>query len=187
MCVCVCMCGLVAQSCPTLCDLMDCSMAGFSVHGISQARIMEWVIISFSRDVYFGSAGSSLLCRLFSIFREWGVLSTCITRAFHCGGFSCCRTWALRLIDFRRCSPWAHGCDAGAQWLCGMWDPPGTGIESVSPALAGRLNPWTTMEALRFRYFLSAVLGKLLSFLSLLFPVCPFWRGKEGRFTEHRL
>ena len=124
--------------------------------------------------VYFGSAGSSLLCRLFSIFREWGVLSTCITRAFHCGGFSCCRTWALRLIDFRRCSPWAHSCDAGAQWLCGMWDPPGTGIESVSPALAGRLNAWTTMEALRFRYFLSAVLGKLLSFLSLLFPVCPF-------------
>ena len=39
----------VAQSCPTLCDPMDCSPAGSSVHGILQARIMEWVAISFSR------------------------------------------------------------------------------------------------------------------------------------------
>ena len=36
---------LVAQSCPTLCDLMDCSPPGSSVHGISQARILEWVAI----------------------------------------------------------------------------------------------------------------------------------------------
>ena len=39
----------IAQSCPTLCDPMDCSLPGSSVHGISQARIMEWVAISFSR------------------------------------------------------------------------------------------------------------------------------------------
>ena len=39
----------VAQSSPTLCDPMDCSLPGFSVHGISQARILEWVTISFSR------------------------------------------------------------------------------------------------------------------------------------------
>ena len=39
----------VAQSCPTLCDPMDCSPAGFSVLGILQARILEWVAISFSR------------------------------------------------------------------------------------------------------------------------------------------
>ena len=40
---------LVAQSCPTLCDPMDCSPPGSSVHGILQARILEWVAISFSR------------------------------------------------------------------------------------------------------------------------------------------
>ena len=34
---------------PTLCDLMDCSLPGFSVHGILQARILEWVAISSSR------------------------------------------------------------------------------------------------------------------------------------------
>ena len=34
---------LVAQSCPILCDPMDCSPLGSSVHGILQARILEWV------------------------------------------------------------------------------------------------------------------------------------------------
>ena len=40
---------LVAQWCPTLCDAMDCSLPGSSVHGIFQARILEWVAIPFSR------------------------------------------------------------------------------------------------------------------------------------------
>ena len=39
----------VAQLCLTLCDPMDCSLSGSSVHGILQARILEWVAISFSR------------------------------------------------------------------------------------------------------------------------------------------
>ena len=42
---------LVAQSCPTLCNAMDCSPPGSSIHGIFQARISEWVTISFSRDL----------------------------------------------------------------------------------------------------------------------------------------
>ena len=42
----------VAQSCPTLCDPMDCSLPGFSVCGILQARILKWVAISFSRRSY---------------------------------------------------------------------------------------------------------------------------------------
>ena len=42
---------LVAQSCPTICDPMDCSPLSSSVHGILQARILEWVAISFSRDI----------------------------------------------------------------------------------------------------------------------------------------
>ena len=40
---------LVAQSLPTLWDLMDCSPSGSSAHGILQARILEWIAISFSR------------------------------------------------------------------------------------------------------------------------------------------
>ena len=96
----------------------------------------------FFKDIYlfiFGCAGSSLLCGLFSIFREWGLLSACSTWAFHCGGFSC-RARALGCLDFSRCSLWAHSCDAGAQLLCGRWDPLGAGIESVSPTLASGLS-----------------------------------------------
>ena len=42
-------CSFVAKSCPTLCDPVDCSPPGSSVHGILQARILGWVAISFSR------------------------------------------------------------------------------------------------------------------------------------------
>ena len=49
LCVCVCVCVLVAQSCPTLWNPLDCSSWGSSVHGIRQARIMEWVAMPFSR------------------------------------------------------------------------------------------------------------------------------------------
>ena len=38
----------VAQLCPTLCDPIDCSLLGSSIHGILQARILEWLAISFS-------------------------------------------------------------------------------------------------------------------------------------------
>ena len=41
--------GEVAQSCLTLCDPMDCNLLGFSIHGILQARVLEWIAISFSR------------------------------------------------------------------------------------------------------------------------------------------
>ena len=37
----------VTQSCQTLCDPMDCSLPGFSVHGIFQARVLEWGAIAF--------------------------------------------------------------------------------------------------------------------------------------------
>ena len=40
----------VAQSCPTLCDSMDCSPPGFSIHGVFQARILEWLAISLSGE-----------------------------------------------------------------------------------------------------------------------------------------
>ena len=45
----ICMHAKSRQSCLTLCDPMDSSLPGSSVHGILQARILEWVAISFSR------------------------------------------------------------------------------------------------------------------------------------------
>ena len=38
----------VAQSCPTLCDPIDSSLPGSSIHGIFQARVLEWGAIAFS-------------------------------------------------------------------------------------------------------------------------------------------
>ena len=58
----------VAQSSPTLCDPMDCSLPGASVQGIFQARVLEWVPISFSR-------GSSWL-------RDWTLVSCIAGRHF---------------------------------------------------------------------------------------------------------
>ena len=43
------LCVLVAQWCPTLCNPMDCSPPGSSVHGILQVRILEWIAILFCR------------------------------------------------------------------------------------------------------------------------------------------
>ena len=44
----------VAQSCLTLCDPMDCSPPGSSVHGIFQARVLEWVAFAFSNPLLLG-------------------------------------------------------------------------------------------------------------------------------------
>ena len=45
--------GLVARSCPTLCNLMDYSPPGSSIHGILQARILQWVAIPFPRGSFW--------------------------------------------------------------------------------------------------------------------------------------
>ena len=56
---------LVTQSCPTLCNPMDCSWPGSSVHGILQARILERVAVSFSGGNFLtqGSNPGLLHCR----------------------------------------------------------------------------------------------------------------------------
>ena len=56
----------VAQSCLTLCDPMDCSLPGPSVHGIIQARILEWVAISISRK-----SSLSLIAILWNFAFSW--------------------------------------------------------------------------------------------------------------------
>ena len=62
---------LVTQSCPTLCNSINCSPPGSSVHGIFQARILEWVAISFSRgssqprdQIWVSCIGRQILYRL---------------------------------------------------------------------------------------------------------------------------
>ena len=50
----------VAQSCPTLSDPMDCSLPGSSVHGIFQARVLQWVAIAFSEGIGYALQYSGL-------------------------------------------------------------------------------------------------------------------------------
>ena len=50
----------IPQSCLTLCDPMDCSLLGSSAHRILQARILEWVAISFSEEGRDCTSNSSL-------------------------------------------------------------------------------------------------------------------------------
>ena len=53
---------LVAQSCPSLCNPMDCSLPSSSVHGILQASILEWVAIPFSRESSQLRDGTQVSC-----------------------------------------------------------------------------------------------------------------------------
>ena len=59
----------VAQLCLTLWDPMDCNPPGSSIHGIFQAKILEWVVISFSGDLLNPEmeAGSHIAGKLFTI------------------------------------------------------------------------------------------------------------------------
>ena len=67
---------LVAQLCPTLCHSMDCSLPVSSIHGILQARILEWVAIAFSRGASWPRDRSQVSYTtggFFTIWATWGV------------------------------------------------------------------------------------------------------------------
>ena len=68
---------LITQSCPTLCDPMDCSSPGSFVCGILQARILEWVAISFSRGSSEPRDQTQVCCivgEFFTLWAIWGIL-----------------------------------------------------------------------------------------------------------------
>ena len=61
----------VAQSCPTLCNPMYCSLPGSSLHGNLQARVLEWVAISFSRGSSWPRDGTWVSCIPGRRFNLW--------------------------------------------------------------------------------------------------------------------
>ena len=61
----------VAQSCLTLCDYMDCSLPGSSVHRILQARILEWVAVPFSRRSSQPRNSTQVSCIAGEFFTVW--------------------------------------------------------------------------------------------------------------------
>ena len=67
---------LVAQSCTTLCNTADCDLPGSSVHGILQARILEWVAISFSRESSRPRDRTWVFCIAGRYFTIWATTET---------------------------------------------------------------------------------------------------------------
>ena len=66
--------SIVAQSCPTLFDSMDCRLPGYSVHGILQARILEWVAMPFSRGSSWPRDQTWVSCIAGRFFTVWAFL-----------------------------------------------------------------------------------------------------------------
>ena len=66
----------VTQSCPTLCDPMDGNLPGSVVHGIFQARILEWAAISFSRRSFQPRDRTQVSCIADSRFTVWATRET---------------------------------------------------------------------------------------------------------------
>ena len=67
---------LVAQSCPTLCDPLDYSLPGFSVHGIFQARILKWIAISSSRGSSWPRDRICVSCIASRLLTHWAIMDT---------------------------------------------------------------------------------------------------------------
>ena len=72
-CVCVCVCVLVIQWCPTLCNPMDYSPPGSSVHGVLQARILEWVTMPSSRGSSWPRDQTRVSCIAHRFFTIWAI------------------------------------------------------------------------------------------------------------------
>ena len=71
VCACACVCVSETQLCLTLCNPMDCSPPGSSVHGILQARILEWVAIPFSRGSFWPRDRIRVSCTAGRFFTTW--------------------------------------------------------------------------------------------------------------------
>ena len=118
----------VAQSCPTLSDPMDCSLPGSSIHGIFQARVLEWGAIAFSapivREMQIKTTVRSHLTPVRMAIIKKSTNSKCWRG---CGGKKACLHWRRKwqptpviLSGGSRgqrslvsCSPWGHKSRTG--------------------------------------------------------------------------
>ena len=91
---------IVPSLCPTLCNPMDCSLPGSTIHGILQARILEWVAISFSRGSSWCRDWTCMSCALQEDFLPDELEMGCLLSAFYCSVAQSC----LTLCDSVDCS-----------------------------------------------------------------------------------
>ena len=121
-------CCLIAQLCPIICNSMDCSPPGFSVHGILQARILKWVAISFSRGSSRPRGWTRVFCVTGRFFTIWA------TREAQSGG---CHRKVKVLV--------AQSCPT----LCNSMDcsPPGFSAHGI---LQARILEWVFISSSRW-------------------------------------
>ena len=135
----------VAQLCPTLCDPMDCSLPGFSVHGILQARILEWVTISFSR----GSSRPRDRTRVSHIvgrcFTVWATREAYTVCKIPFTQLLCAQHWILYMTLRVCCAKSLQSCPT----LCNPVDCslPGFSIHGI---LQARILEWVTISFFRW-------------------------------------
>ena len=144
-------CCLVTESCPTLCDPMNHSPPGSSVHGILQARIQEWVAISFSR----GFSQLRDRTRAFSVaggfFTSEPQLSPCTyLTLIQSQGTPCIASYTntfLHLID-----SWIYSCSHRPPLSCHHLSHPTGGISRepswLTPDKRGTFIIWVLMPPL---------------------------------------
>ena len=146
---------LVSQSCLTLCEPMDCSPSGSSVHGIVQARILDRVAISFSR-------GSSW-------FRDQTQIS-CIAGRFF-------TVWATRLQILQSFSQFSHSVisDSVTPW---------TAAHQASLSITNSLSPPIPMFIESVMPSNHLILCHPLLLLCFIFPSNLFQRLKNSQQTK---
>ena len=125
----LCLLGFVAQLCLTLCDPMGCSLPGLSIHGIFQARILEWVAISSSRGSSQPRDCTWVSHNVGRFFTVWGIREA---QAFN-------KCYQLLFLLF--CCCW---------WCCWWWR--NTCLETVSKPVPG-FHPGTRVSLLELLFF----------------------------------
>ena len=129
----------VTQLCPTLCDPMDCSLPGSSIHGIVQARILEWVAIFFSRGSSQTRDQTEVSFIAGSRFTLWATREA--------PKYSRCSINICWMNEWMRMKRWWSKELWEINFICSHWEEPApwrqnwTRDSALDPSLLGK--PWT--------------------------------------------
>ena len=135
---------MCTQMCPTLCNLMDCGLPGSSAHGIFQARILEWGVISYSTGSSWHRDRTHVFC-IFCVGRQgslpvWWKCTTqlCPTLCGPIDYIVCGILWAI-ILEWVAV-PFSRGSSQPRD------------LTQVSSIAGGFFTSWATREALQGQY-----------------------------------
>ena len=166
---------LIAQLCLTLCNPKECSPPGSSIHGILQARVLEWVAIPFSRGSSLPRDWTRVFCIVGRFFTVWdtreapnlvkmiscSIQGSAMEYVGNCSLLSCGQLFATPWTVAIQ-APLSMGFSGQECWSGLPCPPPGDlshpGIEPESLTLAGRFfATWATWEAPRYLTYIDTI------------------------------